>query len=110
MLESIQLSKNYGSLKAVDDLNLQVNNELFIFLGPNGAGKTTTIKMMTGLLKPSSGTVKLMGFDIQDQALEAKQEIGLVPDTPMIYEKLSARVYINAIPFKKDLRGLDFDL
>lgn len=104
MIETINLSKNYGDLTAVDDLNLRVNNELFVFLGPNGAGKTTTIKMMTGLLKPSSGTIKLQGFDIQSQPLKAKKVIGLVPDTPTLYEKLSAREFIN---FMGTLYGVD---
>ena len=95
MIEAINLSKKYGDLIAVNNLNLQVNNELFVFLGPNGAGKTTTIKIMTGLLKPSSGTVKLQGFDIQTRPIEAKKVIGLVSDSPVLYEKLSAREFIN---------------
>ena len=104
MIEAINLTKNYDGLSAVDNLNLQVNNELFVFLGPNGAGKTTTIKMMTGLLKPSSGTVKLIDFDIQHQSLEAKRVFGLVPDTPVLYEKLTAREFIN---FMGNLYGIE---
>lgn len=97
MIEAIHLSKEYNGLLAVDDLNLQVGNELFVFLGPNGAGKTTTIKMMTGLLKPTSGTVKIEGYDLLEQPIEAKQQFGLVPDTPVLYEKLTLKEFLQFI-------------
>jgi ABC-2 type transport system ATP-binding protein len=97
MIEAIQLSKQYGVLAAVHELNLRVDNELFVFLGPNGAGKTTTIKMMTGLLRPSSGSVRLGGFDTISHPLQAKAMFGLVPDTPMLYDKLTAREFITFI-------------
>ena len=95
MISIRNVSKSFANLKAVDDLVLEVpKGEVFCFLGPNGAGKTTTIKMMTGLLKPSSGTVELLGFNIQTQPLAAKKVTGLVPDTPALYEKLTAREFI----------------
>jgi len=97
LIEAIHLSKEYNGLLAVDDLNLQVGNELFVFLGPNGAGKTTTIKMMTGLLKPTSGTVKIEGYDLLEQPIEAKQQFGLVPDTPVLYEKLTLKEFLQFI-------------
>ena len=97
MIEAIHLSKEYNGLLAVDDLNLQVGNELFVFLGPNGAGKTTTIKMMTGLQKPTSGTVKIEGYDLLEQPIEAKQQFGLVPDTPVLYEKLTLKEFLQFI-------------
>lgn len=97
MIEAIHLTKKYDNLTAVDDLNLQVDKELFVFLGPNGAGKTTTIKMMTGLLKPTSGTVRIEGFDLLEQPIETKKLFGLVPDTPVLYEKLSLKEFLRFI-------------
>lgn len=97
MIEAINLSKKYNGLLAVDDLNLQVHKELFVFLGPNGAGKTTTIKMMTGLLRPTSGTIRIEGYDLLEQPMEAKKLFGLVPDTPVLYDKLSLREFLQFI-------------
>lgn len=98
MIEIKNLSKSYnkGALKAVDDLNLYVKpGEIFGFLGPNGAGKTTTIKMMVGLLTPDSGTITLAGFDNAKNPLEAKKNIGYVPDNPDVYERLTGLEYLN---------------
>ena len=90
------LSKSFGSLVAVRNLNLTVKaGELFGFLGANGAGKTTTIKMMTGLLRPTSGCAVIGGFDVEDQPLQAKSVIGYVPDNPFLYEKLTGREFIH---------------
>ena len=94
MIELHNLTKKYGSLTAVDDLNLSVENELFVFLGPNGAGKTTTIKMMTGLLKPTEGSIKIGDFDLEANSIEAKRLIGLVPEMPYLYPKLTGREFI----------------
>jgi ABC-2 type transport system ATP-binding protein len=96
MLRSRQLTKRYGGLVAVDGLDLEVaDGELFGFLGPNGAGKTTTIKMLVGLLRPSSGTATVAGYDILAQPEEAKARIGFVPDTPTLYDKLSGREFLD---------------
>jgi len=97
LIQATNLTKKYDNLIAVDNLNLQVHNELFVFLGPNGAGKTTTIKMMTGLLKPTSGTIKIEGYDLQEQSVEAKHVFGLVPDTPVLYDKLSLKEFLEFI-------------
>ncbi len=98
MIETYDLTKYFGQLCAVDSLMLQVDSgEIFGFLGPNGAGKTTTINMLTGLLRPSSGTAKLAGYDIQTQSLQAKAIIGLMPDTPHLYEALSGRQFVRMI-------------
>jgi ABC-2 type transport system ATP-binding protein len=95
-IELKNLTKKYGSLTAVNNLNLEIENgEIFGFLGPNGAGKTTTIKLLTGLLKPTSGTVEILGFDIQANPIEAKSHIGLIPDEPNIYEKLTGREFLR---------------
>ena len=98
MIETFNLTKYFGQLCAVDSLMLQVDaGEIFGFLGPNGAGKTTTINMLTGLLRPSSGTAKLAGYDIQEESLKAKAILGLMPDTPHLYEALSGRQFVRMI-------------
>ncbi len=90
------LTKRYGDLIAVDRLNLQVGaGELFGFLGPNGAGKTTTIKMLVGLLRPSAGRAWVAGFDVWQQPAEAKARTGYVPDSATLYDKLSAREFLD---------------
>lgn len=101
------LTKRFGPLTAVDDMNLQVKEgELFGFLGPNGAGKTTTIKMMTGLLKSTSGLALIGGYDVQRQPLEAKRIFGYIPDNPFLYEKLTGREYLS---FMADLYSVVHD-
>lgn len=98
MIETSNLTKYFGDLCAVDSLILQVDSgEIFGFLGPNGAGKTTTINMLTGLLRPTSGTAILAGFDIQKQSLQAKSILGLMPDTPQLYEALTGRQFVRMI-------------
>ncbi len=98
MIETFNLTKYFGQLCAVDSLMMQVNaGEIFGFLGPNGAGKTTTINMLTGLLSPSSGTAKLAGYDIQTQSIQAKGILGLMPDTPHLYEALTGRQFVRMI-------------
>ncbi len=98
MIQTTSLTKYFGKLCAVDTLTLHVDaGEIFGFLGPNGAGKTTTINMLTGLLQPTSGTATLAGYDIQTQSLEAKSILGLMPDTPQLYEALSGRQFVRLI-------------
>lgn len=97
-IELQDLCKNYSAKTAVDHINLNVSSgEVFGFLGPNGAGKTTTIKMIVGLLQPTSGTVKIAGYDMQEQPLQAKKSSGFVPDTPNLYPKLSARELLRFV-------------
>jgi ABC-2 type transport system ATP-binding protein len=104
MIETIQLCKNYDGKPAVIDLNLSIRGgECFCFLGPNGAGKTTTIKMLAGLLIPTSGTARVAGRDIQTMAVEAKRAIGYIPDRPYLCEKLSGRDFFT---FVGDLFGI----
>jgi len=98
MLTLTNLTKRYGKFVAVDDLSLEVRSgELFGFLGPNGAGKTTTIKMICGLLRPTSGTVQIAGYDIQKEPLRAKAVLGLVPDSPVLYKKLTGREFVRFV-------------
>ena len=96
MLSARLLTKRYGSLTAVEDLDLEVApGELFGFLGPNGAGKTTTIKMLVGLLRPTSGSARVAGHDILAEPEAAKARIGYVPDAATLYDKLSAREFLE---------------
>jgi len=98
MLKLTNLTKKYDECLAVDDLTLEVGpGQLFGFLGPNGAGKTTTIKMMCGLLKPTGGSVAIGGFDIGTAPLEAKALLGLVPDKPVLYKKLTGREFVRFV-------------
>jgi ABC-2 type transport system ATP-binding protein len=96
MLAARGLTKRFGGLCAVDHLDLEVGGgELFGFLGPNGAGKTTTIKMLVGLLRPTSGTATVAGYDMIRQPEAAKARIGYVPDNPILYERLTAREFLE---------------
>jgi ABC-2 type transport system ATP-binding protein len=100
MIEILHVSKSYnkGAVRAVDDLSLTVPpGEIFGFLGPNGAGKTTTIKMIVGILKPDSGTIRVAGLDNRLEALRAKAMTAYVPDEPEIYERLKGIEYLNFI-------------
>lgn len=98
MIEIKQLNKHYGEKKAVNNLNLNIySGEVFGFLGPNGAGKTTTIKMIVGLLRPTSGNIKVSGYDVQSQPLQAKAASGYVPDTPNLYPKLSGNELLRFV-------------
>jgi len=90
MIEIEHLAKNFGTLQAVKDLSLTIpRGELFCFLGPNGAGKTTTIKILCGLLKPTGGTIRIQGIDIQTYPAAVRRLIGYIPDTPFLYERLT---------------------
>src|SRR5678809_1335203 len=89
-VETFQLVKQFGDFVAVDHINLRVNRGSFFgFLGPNGAGKSTTIKMLTGLLAPTSGTLRVLDLDISAQPLEVKRRIGVVPEDLNLFERLT---------------------
>lgn len=99
------VTKCYGRLRAVDDVSLSVSpGEVFAFLGPNGAGKTTTIKMLTGLLSPDAGTIKIGGHRMATDSQAAKARLAYVPDQPFLYDKLSAREFLD---FVGQMYGLD---
>ena len=108
MVKTINLTKRFGHLNAVDKLNLDIPpGEIFGFLGPNGAGKTTTIRLLTGLLRPTSGQAIVGGFDIVKEPESAKKIIGLVPDQPFLYRKLTGGEFMN---FVADLYGVPVEV
>lgn len=90
MIELQNVVKHFGEVRAVDGITLTVpRGEFFCVLGPNAAGKTTTIKMIVGLIRPNSGSVKVAGFDVQTEPLEARARLSYVPDFPFLYDKLT---------------------
>jgi ABC-2 type transport system ATP-binding protein len=93
-----QLTRRFGALTAVESVDLRVNaGQFFGFLGPNGAGKSTTIKMLTGLLAPSSGRMELLGLDFQQNPIEVKRQIGVVPEGMGLFERLTGGEYLHFI-------------
>src|SRR6476660_6368911 len=100
-----ELVKRYGGFTAVDGVTLEVPpGEIHGFLGPNGAGKTTTLRMIAGLLKPTSGRVEVNGHDVTKEPELAKASLGFIPDRPFIYEKLTAGEFLR---FHAGLYGID---
>lgn len=92
------LTKRYGDFLAVDHLDLQAPpGRVFGVLGPNGAGKTTTLRMITGLLQPTEGSVRIDGYDLADEPVAAKKMTGFIPDRPYVYDKLTAFEYLRFI-------------
>jgi ABC-2 type transport system ATP-binding protein len=90
MIELEQLSKRFGDLVAVDSVSLKVGRgEFFAVLGPNAAGKTTTIRILAGLMKPTTGSARVAGFDVQRESVEARGRMAYVPDFPFLYDKLT---------------------
>jgi len=97
-IEVENLRKVYGSKAAVDGLSLTVPcGSFFGFLGPNGAGKSTTIRMLTGLIPPTSGSIKLLGMPLAGQELEIKRHIGLVPDESLLFDRLTGGEFLEFV-------------
>lgn len=98
MIDLINLTKDYGTTIAVNNLNLHVaSGEIYGFIGPNGAGKTTTIRMMGGIIEPSSGSIIIDGINMKENPVAAKKIIGVVPDRPFLYEKLTGAEFLKFI-------------
>ena len=96
IVQATGLTKNFGKLVAVRDLSLAIPaGEVFGFLGPNGAGKTTTIRMLIGLVRPTSGSACVAGFDVLHEAREVKRRVGYVAETPYLYPKLTGREFLE---------------
>jgi len=96
MIELHHLVKKFGDLSAVNDVSLIIaRGEFFAMLGPNAAGKTTTMKLLAGLMKPTSGHSRICGFDVQTDPLEARKRLAYVPDYPFLYDKLTPREFFR---------------
>src|SRR5262252_2938814 len=92
------LRKYYGLKPAVDGVDLEVpRGSFFGFLGPNGAGKTTTIRMLTGLIPPTSGSIEILGFPLPEQELEIKKRVGLVPDESLLFDRLAGSEFLEFV-------------
>src|SRR5215472_4017117 len=103
-IEMIDLCKTFGTLRAVDHLTLSVKpGEIFGLLGPNGSGKTTTINMLSGLSVPTSGEVRVMGYEVRHHTRQVRQILGAVPQETALYEELSAWTNME---FHADLFGI----
>jgi len=108
MIELKDLTKKYVDFPAVSNLNLSIQKgEIFGFIGPNGAGKTTTIKMIGGVLEPTSGSIIIAGISMKDHPEKAKSKIGFIPDRPYLYEKLTGMEFLK---FVADLYGVGIDI
>lgn len=96
MINLEQVSKRYGSFLAVDNISINVKEgSIFAFLGTNGAGKTTTIRMITGIIQPTSGKITVGGFHVGTESIQAKMLMGVIPDRPHLYGRLTGREFLN---------------
>jgi ABC-2 type transport system ATP-binding protein len=110
MIEISKLTKRYGDFTAVNNIDLIVpRGELFGFLGPNGAGKTTTLRMMAGILKPTSGNIRVAGVDIIADPVAAESKLGFIPDRPFIYEKLTGSEFLRFVAGLYDQKGTEVE-
>src|SRR5262250_3365836 len=104
MIEVANLSKRYGDLPAVRDVSFTAaDGQILGFLGPNGAGKTTTMRIITGFMPATTGTVKVAGYDIFDDSYEARKRIGYLPENPPIYADMTVVGYLR---FAAKIRGV----
>jgi ABC-2 type transport system ATP-binding protein len=102
------VTKSFGATRAVDGINLKLRKgEVLGLLGPNGAGKSTTMKLILGVIKPDSGTIRVLGKDVAQGGVETKQLVGYVPETPQLYEFLSGVEYLD---FVADMYGMSTDV
>ncbi len=98
MIELKQLTKRYGKFTAVNAISLEIpRGTLYGLLGPNGAGKTTTMRMIAGILRPTSGTATVAGFDVVSHPIEAKRRLGFIPDRPFVYDKLTGSEFLRFV-------------
>ena len=110
MIQLDNLTKRYGKFTAVNGISLTIPaGTLYGLLGPNGAGKTTTMRMIAGILRPTEGTVKVAGFDVASQPMEAKQRLGFIPDRPFVYDKLTGAEFLRFVAGLYGQSGPDLD-
>jgi ABC-2 type transport system ATP-binding protein len=105
MIEVNGLTKRYGDLVAVDNVTFRVERgQILGFLGPNGAGKTSTMRMITGFMPPTSGSVRVDGFDTVDDSMEVRRRIGYLPETPPLYPDMTVTGYLRFVARLKGVR------
>ncbi len=110
MIETNSLTKKYDQKVVVNNLDLSIGeSEAFGFLGPNGAGKTTTIKMLMGLIQPTSGTGKVCGFDIVHRVLDVRRSCGVLPEPAGFYDNLTARQNLRFYASLYDIKGKELE-
>ena len=110
MIEVCNLTKNYGDFTAVSNVSFNVKDgEIVGFLGPNAAGKTTTMRVITGYLSPSAGSVKVDGYDVYEQGMQVKKIIGYLPEKPPVYPDLSVRSYLKFVAEIKGVASRDLN-
>jgi ABC-2 type transport system ATP-binding protein len=106
LIEAEGLAKSFGALKAVDGISLQVpRGQVLGFLGPNGAGKSTTMRLLTGFLEPDAGRARIAGFDVQEQAKEAKKRLGYLPEGAPLYAEMTPKGFLAFIAEIRGLKG-----
>src|SRR5487761_2258413 len=110
MIEVKNLTKAYGSFVAVKDVSFKANKgQILGFLGPNGAGKTTTMRIITGFMPATAGTVLVDGLDIFSQSLEARRRIGYLPETPPLYSDMRVEAYLRFVAKLRGMRRSEVD-
>src|SRR5512139_333139 len=107
MIEVRNLTKRYGEVVAIRDISFTAaTGEILGFLGPNGAGKTTTMRVITGYMPATSGTVRVDGYDVFDQSMEVRKRIGYLPENPPLYHEMTVRSYLR---FVAKIKGVPAD-
>ncbi len=110
LLSIVNVSKHFGTLAAVDGISLEIPpGEVHAFLGPNGAGKTTTIRMISGLLRPDTGTIAVDGHDVVTDGVAARKKLAYVPDEPYLFERLTGREFLDFTARIYGMDSADFD-
>ncbi|MDP9145626.1 MAG: ABC transporter ATP-binding protein [Actinomycetota bacterium] len=110
MIRLEQLTKRYGAFTAVQGVDLEIpRGTLYGFLGPNGAGKTTTMRMIAGILRPTSGRVEVAGVDVVSDPIRAKAHLGFIPDRPYVYDKLSGAEFLRFVAALYGQDGLEIE-
>ena len=108
MIDVQNLTKRYGDLTAVSDISFQAESgQILGFLGPNGSGKTTTMRIITGFMPATTGTVKVAGFDIFDESFEARKRIGYLPESPPLYNDMTVTAYLRFVARIKGMARAD---